>query len=447
MPRQNQVGPQAKQPIVSQTQNRKASIENPTKEVFNDSRFSQAAQSLADTYGEFKNATSGILDPINNFTSAIGDSAEAIMGAATTGVFETVTFPKNFSREICLRLDFIQYDRKNRFQTSKVYPKACIILPLPQNLSFGQGVNYNFSDLGLAGQLENQLRTGQFDDIEQTIRGAGASVQAGVAAASESGSVITGVGVGLQKIQEIAKSSTSVAAAGSTAAFAGLRALQAAGDLGVDGLNSAITSNLGVIPNPHLATVFQGIQPRSFSFRMVLQVSSPDESTALQDVVSKLRKYYLPAISNDKTALSYPHEVNVSFSEGGYSFDSPKTPLDKIFAFKRCVLENVNVEVGSDGTPAFFHSLEPTAITLDLTFREVEISTANDFGLDPGKGVGQAILESDMVKGIADVGQKGIDKAKAGGGVLMENVGKKFRAEDGVPGGRPPVDASSLNRN
>lgn len=396
---------QDKKNIVSQSTNRKAKIENPLKKNFNNSRFSKAAQDLADTYGEFKKNTSGVLDSINDFTSVIGDSAEAIMGAATTGVFETVTFPKNFSRELCLRLDFIQYDRKNRFKISKVYPKACVILPLPQNLSFGQGVNYNFSELGLFGQLENQLRGGSFDDIEQTIRSVGQAASTVAETASSQG-VVAGIGAGIRKLQAINDSSSTVDAIKSTAAFAGLRTLQSAGSVfggALEGADSGITANLGVIPNPHLATLFQGIQPRTFSFRMVLQVSSQDESLALQDVIQKLRKFYLPAISADKTALSYPHEVNVSFSEGGYSSESPRTPLDRLFSFKRCVLENVNVEIGSDGTPAFFHNLEPTAVTLDLTFREVEISTANDFGLEDGKGIIEAFTSSDAFKKSGDI--------------------------------------------
>ena len=400
-------GKQAVTPIVSQTQNRTAKIENPVKKLFNNSRFSEAAQDLADTYGEFKNSASGALDSINDFTSVIGDSAEAIMGAASTGVFETVTFPKNFSRELCLRLDFIEYDRKNRFQTSKVYPKACIILPLPQNLSFGQGVNYNFSELGLVGQLESQLRGGEFGDIEQTVRGVGQAVSTGASVTSNQG-VIAGIKAGLGKLQDVVSESSTVGAVKSAGAVAGLRLLQSAGNVGIpgfEGADSAITANLGVIANPHLANIFQGIQPRTFSFRMVLQVSSQDESLALQDVIHKLRKFYLPALSADKTALSYPHEVNVSFSEGGYSSNSPKTPLDNLFRFKRCVLENVGVEIGSDGTPAFFHNLEPTAATLDLTFREVEITTANDFGLEAGKGIIEAFKDSDALQSIAAVGE------------------------------------------
>ena len=65
MSRTIQVGPQSVQTIVSQTQNRTASIENPLKKLFNNSRFSKAAQDLADTYGEFKNSTSDVLDSIN----------------------------------------------------------------------------------------------------------------------------------------------------------------------------------------------------------------------------------------------------------------------------------------------------------------------------------------------------------------------------------------------
>jgi len=400
------VNKQDKATLTTQDVDRKT-IERRVKDTFNDSRFSAVAKDLAEGYGKYKGSIEGVLDPISDFTSAIGGSAEAIMNASQTGVFETVTFPKNFSRELCLRLDFVRYDRKNRFETSKVYPAACCILPLPQSLQFGQGVAYNFTNLGLFGQMETALRQGDFSDLEGTIRSAGQSVAAGVEATQSQG-VVAGIGTGIKKISESLSASSSAGAVTSAAAYGGLRLLQGIGEVaGVDGIAAGITQNLGVIPNPHLATAFQGIEPRSFNFRMVLQVSSQDESIQLQEMIRTLRKYYLPALSTDRTALSYPHEVNVSFSEGGYSKDSPRTPGDQLFAFKRCVLESVTVDVGSDGTPAFFHNLEPTAVTLDLTFREVEISTANDFGLDPGKGIVEAITTNtgakNLVSGIGKV--------------------------------------------
>lgn len=383
--------------LTTNTTNRKKD-EKATLATFNDSRFSAAAQKLADKYGQFKGSVEGVLDSVDKVTSAVGESVEAVMGAAQTGVFETATFPLNFSRELCLRLDFIKYDRRNRFETAKVYPAACIILPLPQTLNFGQGVNYNFTDLGLSGQIESQFQSGEFNDIGTTVTRAGSTIQSAVETAQTQGTV-AGIQSGLSGIMNAINSTSSGQAAVTTGVSAGLRSLQGASDLFGGSTASVISTNLGVIPNPHLANVFQGIQPRSFNFRMVLQVSSPEESAALQTVVQKIRKYYLPAISSDRSALAYPHEVNVSFSEAGYSKKNPKTPLDKVFSLKRCVLENMSLDVGADGTPAFFHNLEPVAVTMDLSFREVEISTANDFGLDAGK---------DLVGATTDVVNKAV---------------------------------------
>lgn len=388
--------------LTTNTTNRKKD-EKATLATFNDSRFSAAAQKLANKYGEFKDSVEKVVDSIDDVTSAVGESVEAVMGAAQTGVFETATFPLNFSRELCLRLDFIKYDRRNRFETAKVYPAACIILPLPQTLNFGQGVGYNFNDLGLSGQIESQFQRGEFNDIGTTIERGGTAIQSAVETAQTQGTV-AGLKSGLSGLMDAISSTSAGSAATTTAVSGGLRSLQGASDLFGGSTASVISTNLGVIPNPHLANVFQGIQPRSFNFRMVLQVSSPEESAALQTVVEKIRKYYLPAISSDRSALAYPHEVNVSFSEAGYSKVNPKTPLDKMFSLKRCVLENMTLDVGADGTPAFFHNLEPVAVTMDLSFREVEISTANDFGLDPGKDlvgatkdVAKKVITSDVV--------------------------------------------------
>jgi hypothetical protein len=92
-----------------------------------------------------------------------------------------------------------------------------------------------------------------------------------------------------------------------------------------------------------------------------------------------IKKYSLPAISEKRISLSYPHEVFISFSEAGYA-NPPRTPLDTIFKFKRCVLKGININIGSQGTPSFFNNLEPTELTIDLEFTETEIETANDYG-------------------------------------------------------------------
>ena len=111
----SRVGCQDVATIVASNNNRKGGIERFIKKELKESRLGNALKGLSDTYESFQEATSGVLDPINNFTSAIGDTAEAIMGAATTGVFETVTFPKNFS----LLHSSSWYSFQEKFKNSK----------------------------------------------------------------------------------------------------------------------------------------------------------------------------------------------------------------------------------------------------------------------------------------------------------------------------------------
>ena len=109
-----------------------------------------------------------------------------------------------------------------------------------------------------------------------------------------------------------------------------------------------------------------------------------------------MKRYSLPALSQKRISLSYPHEVFISFSEAGYA-DPPRTPLDSIFKFKRCVLKGINITVGSQGTPSFFNNLEPTEMTIDLEFTETQIETANDYGGSAGEDL--------STKAVAKAGQ------------------------------------------
>ena len=169
----------------------------------------------------------------------------------------------------------------------------------------------------------------------------------------------------------------------SISASIGSGAAQVGESLGLKAINALSEGTVGVVagfvPNPHLATLFTGMDMRSFNFTIQCTATSPEDSAALQRIITMIKKYSLPSISEKRISLSYPHEVFISFSEAGYA-NPPRTPLDKIFSFKRCVLKGINITVGSQGTPSFFNNLEPTELTIDLEFTETEIETANDFG-------------------------------------------------------------------
>jgi hypothetical protein len=332
----------------------------------------QTLKDVNNAYAGFrKDYVDGPLSEIESVVNIVGDSVDAIVGGATTGVLESEVFPKDFARELCFRMDFFEYDRSARFEKAKKHPKATVILPLPRNIGTQTAIGYSSESLGTGGIIENAVRN------SGGIPSGGDSIDQLKAIAANLGSGASAVGESL-----------------------GLKAINALSE----GTVGAIA---GFTPNPHLATLFTGMDMRSFNFTIQCTSSSPEDSAALHNIINMMKKYALPAISEKRISLAYPHEVFISFSEAGYA-NPPRTPLDNIFRFKRCVLKGININVGSQGTPSFFNNLEPTELTIDLEFTETEIETANDYGAAGGEDLSKKVSAA-ATDAFSNIGQSATD--------------------------------------
>lgn len=263
---------------------------------------------------------------------------------------KTFKFPEDYSADLCFRLDFLKFNRQSVFETIKVTPQATFVLPLPKAIGTGMGVSYNETELGFVGAIENAIRT---TDSQAFTGGIG----------EIAGNVIGELG----KI-------------GGDALYRGLLNTTA---------GKAASLAVGFIPNPHLSAIFSGVQRRTFNFQVTMAPRTEKESKQLHTMLDHLRQYILPAMSANRATLDYPHEVAISFSEAGSTLvtsgpNSYKTPLDKIFKFKRCVCSNIDVQVnGISGQQAFFIDGSPVEVTVTFQFSEVQIQTANDWGSQP----------------------------------------------------------------
>ena len=131
----------------------------------------------------------------------------------------------------------------------------------------------------------------------------------------------------------------------------------------------------GVVPNPHIQAIFEGIGLRKHSFTWTFAPRNPQESRALKQIIFKLKTNSLPAYSNLGTAaLQYPPLVDIELR--------PKTDLIK---FKTCIIGNLSVNYAPQGLPSFFAvEREPTMIQITLDLMETMIQTANDYGAVTG---------------------------------------------------------------
>jgi len=268
-----------------------------------------------------------------------GENPQPSLDNAATGKLRTFIMPEDFNPDLCFRIDFLKFSRQSVFEAQKAKPVATFVFPLPKTIAAAQGSEYDTQELGTTGDIEARLRN--FDK--------GSGILSSIAA-DALGSFGTNV----------FRNSLS-------------------SDVG-----RGISQAIGFIPNPHLSNIFKGVPLRTFSFDVSMAPRNSRESEVLQNVLDHYRSYILPALSVKKTTLDYPHEAAISFSASGSSLvagGTGKTPLDRIFNFKRVVCKDVSITVnGQPGTQVFFADQAPAEVTISFSFQEVAISVANDYG-------------------------------------------------------------------
>lgn len=188
--------------------------------------------------------------------------------------------------------------------------------------------------------------------------------------------VLTGglANIGTDILRSGGKEGTGAAAGEQLKAVAYAAAVQKIGDLG-----DTLAQFGGAVPNPHLQSIFSGVQMRTHSFQWTFAPRNAVESRQLQQIIYELKKYSLPAFSNLGTAsLQYPPLVDIEL----YPW---KSLGEDLIIFKPCLIQNISVNYSPQGLPSFFKGTkQPTFIQISIDFMETEIQTAYDYGTKKG---------------------------------------------------------------
>lgn len=237
-------------------------------------------------------------------------------------------------------------------------------LPIPSNLATSYNARYSNESLGAVGNLGQRLgRSGNIpedfsaESIEQSVRDA-----------------IDGAGLSAEDAKGVA-ASTGIQAVQSGAAAAGIATKILGGGnisaLGAAGVTSALTGLLqgaGVARNPHLATVFTGVDFKTHTFQYKLIAKNKNESDTLRDMIFSFKKAMAPKYTLGDHVFQYPDQFDISLAAGQY-----------LFKFGRSVLTQFDVNYTGEGTPAFFEETgAPYSITLNMSFQETEIVTKRE---------------------------------------------------------------------
>jgi hypothetical protein len=245
-------------------------------------------------------------------------------------------------------LKFVKYSRPFAGSTATEQTTGTVVLPLPEQLTDSNDVRYNGANYGVYGAM-------------------GAAIGAAIGNAD------------LGELNEAKKAGQSLAQAYNNAAgtqdyarIAAMMAIAAVPGNMQDGKAAQIVQgSLGVVQNPHLALLFDGVNLRQHTLSWKLSPKTEAEAKSLGTLIYFMKKVSLPSYNAtvNKFALDYPNQVIVDYK------DVDKQYKDSI---KKSMIMNVSVEIANDG-PAFYKSGRPVEVRLALALTEVEIRTQEDY--------------------------------------------------------------------
>ena len=272
----------------------------------------------------------------------------------------TLKYPADLDNEHYMIFSIMTRVRKNRLDTGKRDTFKSIVLPIPSNLTVGQGASYSDTELGAFGAMA----AGRVS--AEDIKGAGRALSDVIGGAIENATNAFKSGdtdAGVQGAGLIAPAAATAVAGKVGGAIGGLLAL--GGTAG--GVAAGVSVDTGLALNPHLAVVFQGVGFRTHQFTYKFVARNQVESIAIKDIINNFKYAMLPAYEAGSLAFKYPDEFKIQFS-------GKMSPY--LYDIETCVLENVSVNYNGEGIPLFFENAgAPVSIEMTLTFKETQIFT------------------------------------------------------------------------
>lgn len=311
--------------------NKVGGIVSQTQQAFNKTQFGDVAG--AASAAGYKPITKFKANDFPNSPSAL--AAQLSQESLTNkDVFEVLTYPQDVGKYF-IKFSFQSYVKEAALKVAKDEPTFVVIFPIPTNLNENFSVTYNEAKLGAV---------------------LGAAVETGI-------KVINGQ----QDLTSKETRETLVQAAG-----VGVR--QGVARIGGEALLANIDKATGVVPNPHLAAIFQDIGLRTHNFTFRFSPKNKQEADLLKKIVRTIKRRMLPgtarsAESSTGPLFSFPDVVDITF---GPEKDAP-------YFIQRSVLESMTVNYAPNGTPSFFKDGSPTDIEIGLNFKEIRVVTRNDY--------------------------------------------------------------------
>lgn len=286
-----------------------------------------------------------------------------------------IKFPEDLADDFYISFNTFKHSKDRPADQRRTFKfERSIVLPIPTNLTDGQSAGYNAENLFVMGNAVRESLSSTFNE-----KGIGGTVQTALSK--------EGLNTATRNVSDILD-----AIAANPGAAAGKAALTGAVYL-ADGLKgqlaAAAKSSFQLTANPFPVMIFQGTSFKpAFSFDWVFYPESQSESDIIRQIVGFFRKEMLPErIDNNPSILRTPAIFEIKIAPKGIAR-----------TFKRCVLTNMGVNYAPSG-PSFLTNVtgnqekSPSAVSLSLTFQEIEVWLSNDYDDDLMTGFDPTLLK------------------------------------------------------
>lgn len=268
-------------------------------------------------------------------------------------------FPSDLSTDYYISLNAFKFSQDRATEVKRQFSyEQSVYLPLPGNISDSFGASYEKENLFFFG---NAAKEGMNSMMQE-----GGTVSIQNALNQNLGNL---AGKGATNLVNTIKNDPMGAGKN---ALAGALTYLVSGAGGP--LAAAAKSSMQVTTNPFPVMIFQGTGFKPpFSFDWTFYPESLEESKTIRKIIGYFRREMLPEMmAENKSILKAPAIFEIKMVPDAY-----------MRQFKRCVLTNMNVNYTPNGATFLSSSSEdakvPAAITMSLTFEEIEVWLADDY--------------------------------------------------------------------
>lgn len=321
--------------------------------------------------GLFDWISSGISTAVQPITNWLGDTRPPDVSRpraqsfdptqaidAVSGQYNRLSFPHDLPKYY-ITFGFEEYERPSQFKgLTRSGIQDYISLPLPNNMKDLNHIEYKAEEGHILAEALSMLG----DEL---------------ASANKTGGVdglISGL-TGIAKDGGYGASGWAVKKA--------LNAARAAGSLvGEDRLVDGALQFAGLADNPFMTVALKGPSFKQHHFSWRFAPKSPAESESLKKIINTFKKVAYPELLSIGAGgfFKYPNIVWPKFQ--------PDSVIGYTYAFKPCVVTNININYTPNDRPGFYPTTAPVEALVEIQLLEIELwrGGEDDSFLNPETG-------------------------------------------------------------